>query len=103
MTTTAATPSNLPRAGGVLRITRSASVQFRIPFYFRVIRTLDWQTTDGWAWIDGYQLDSSGDAVERRQLYVQLRGLQGVNPTHFPAPASWPAAPVRKRARQSAR
>jgi len=30
---------------------------------FRVIRVHDWQTYDGWAWLDGYQLNSVGDAV----------------------------------------
>jgi hypothetical protein len=44
---------------------------------FRVIRVHDWQTADGWAWLDGYQLDSSGDAVERRSIFVQLVGLRG--------------------------
>jgi hypothetical protein len=43
---------------------------------FRVIRVHDWQTADGWAWLDGYQLDSSGDAVERRSIFVQLVGLR---------------------------
>jgi hypothetical protein len=43
---------------------------------FRVIRVHDWQTTEGWAWLDGYQLDSSGDAVERRSIFVQLGGLR---------------------------
>jgi hypothetical protein len=44
---------------------------------FRVIRVHDWQTADGWAWLDGYQLDSTGDAVERRSIFVQLTGLRG--------------------------
>jgi len=42
---------------------------------FRVIRVHDWQTYDGWAWLDGYQLNSARDAVERRSIYVQLQGL----------------------------
>lgn len=70
----------LPRSGDVLRVTRTASVQFGKPIMFRVIRVQDWQTADGWAWLDGYQLDSSGDAVERRSIYVQLRGLQRAQP-----------------------
>ena len=65
----------VPRSGDVLRVTRSASVQFVEPMMFRVIRVHDWQTSDGWAWLDGYELDSSGDAVERRSIYVQLHGL----------------------------
>jgi hypothetical protein len=65
----------VPRSGDVLRVTRSASVQFNEPMMFRVIRVHDWQTYDGWAWLDGYQLNSAGDAVERRSIYVQLHGL----------------------------
>jgi len=65
----------LPRSGEVLRVTKSASVQFSEPMMFRVIRVHDWQTSDGWAWLDGYQLNAIGDAVERRSIFVQLKGL----------------------------
>ena len=68
-----------PRSGDVLRVTRQASVQFTEPMMFRVIRVHDWQTVDGWAWLDGYELDSSGDAVERRSIFVELNGLQTAN------------------------
>jgi hypothetical protein len=73
----------LPRSGELLRITREASVQFVAPLLFRVIRVHDWSTYDGWAWLDGYELDSSGDAVARRSIFVQVRGLQ-----HLSAPAT---------------
>jgi hypothetical protein len=43
---------------------------------FRVIRVHDWPTYDGWAWLDGYQLNGAGDAVERRSIFVQIQGLQ---------------------------
>ena len=66
----------LPKTGDVLRVTRAASVQFVQPMLFRVIRVHDWQTYDGWAWLDGYQLNATGDAVERRSIFVQLQGLQ---------------------------
>ncbi|WP_344125752.1 hypothetical protein [Luedemannella flava] len=66
----------LPRSGDVLRVTRAASIQFNKPMMFRVIRVQDWQTYNGWAWLDGYQLNSVGDAVERRCIFVQLDGLQ---------------------------
>lgn len=66
----------LPRSGDVLRVTKAASVQFSQPMLFRVIRVHDWKTYDGWAWLDGYQLNSAGDAVERRSIFVQLNGLQ---------------------------
>ncbi|MDT4989031.1 MAG: hypothetical protein QOI74_3125 [Micromonosporaceae bacterium] len=68
-----------PRAGDVLRVTRAASVQFLEPILFRVIRIHDWQTYDGWIWLDGYQLNTVGDAVERRSIFVQLGGLQMAN------------------------
>jgi hypothetical protein len=66
----------LPRAGDVLRVTKAASVQFLEPMLFRVIRVHDWPTYDGWAWLDGYQLNGAGDAVERRSIFVQFKGLQ---------------------------
>ncbi len=68
----------LPRSGELLRITRDASVQFTSPLMFRVIRVHDWSTYDGWAWLDGYELDSTGDAVERRSIFVQVGGLERV-------------------------
>jgi hypothetical protein len=43
---------------------------------FRVIRVHDWSTYNGWAWLDGYELNSVGDAVERRSIFVQISGLQ---------------------------
>jgi hypothetical protein len=43
---------------------------------FRVIRVHDWPTYDGWVWLDGYQLDQSGDAVERRSIFVRIDGLE---------------------------
>ena len=66
----------LPKTGDVLRVTKAASVQFTQAMLFRVIRVHDWQTYDGWAWLDGYQLNTNGDAVERRSIFVQLQGLQ---------------------------
>ena len=71
----------LPRSGDVLCVTRAASVQFQHPMMFRVIRVHDWQTYDGWAWLDGYQLDAAGDAVERRSIFVQVNGLQRARPS----------------------
>ncbi|HEY0700153.1 MAG TPA: hypothetical protein VGD43_20400 [Micromonospora sp.] len=66
----------LPRSGDVLHVTRAASVQFIEPILFRVIRVHDWPTYDGWIWLDGYELNSAGDAVERRSIFVQQRGLR---------------------------
>jgi hypothetical protein len=39
----------------------------------------DWPTYTGWVWLDGYQLDESGDAVERRSIFVQVAGLRTVS------------------------
>lgn len=66
----------LPSSGEVLRVTRAASVQFAEPLVFRVIRVHDWPTYDGWIWLDGYELNTIGDAVARRSIFVQLTGLQ---------------------------
>lgn len=68
----------LPRSGDVLQVTRRASVQFASPILFRVIRVHDWPTYTGWVWLDGYQLNAAGDAVERRSIFVQTDGLRRV-------------------------
>jgi len=68
----------LPRSGDVLHVTRAASVQFVEPLFFRVIRVHDWPTYDGWVWLDGYELNAAGDAVERRSIFVQVSGLRQV-------------------------
>lgn len=67
-----------PRAGDILHVTREASVQFATPMMFRVIRVHDWPTYDGWLWLDGYQLNAAGDAIERRSIFVQQEGLHAV-------------------------
>ncbi|MEV0267422.1 hypothetical protein AB0H43_01420 [Hamadaea sp. NPDC050747] len=67
-----------PKAGDILHVTRDASVQFATPIFFRVIRVHDWPTYDGWLWLDGYQLNAAGDAVERRSIFVQGNGLRQV-------------------------
>jgi hypothetical protein len=51
---------------------------------FRVIRVHDWPTYEGWVWLDGYQLNAAGDAVERRSIFVQRAGLRTV-PDHSAA------------------
>jgi len=51
-------------------------VQFAAPLLFRVIRVHDWSTYDGWAWLDGYELNTAGEAVDRRSIFVQVNGLQ---------------------------
>ena len=73
-----------PKAGDILHVTREASVQFGTPIFFRVIRVHDWPTYDGWLWLDGYQLNAAGDAVERRSIFVQISGLRAVQQTAPP-------------------
>ncbi len=87
----------IPRSGDVLRITRAASVQFSTPMLFRVIRVHDWTTYTGWIWLDGYELNSRGDAVERRSIFVQVAGLQQAQLR------SAPAAPRRAAPAQTSR
>ena len=76
----------LPRSGDVLHVTRAASVQFLKPIAFRVIRVLDWPTYDGWLWLDGYELNAAGDAVNRRSIFVQQEGLRHVQAAPAPRP-----------------
>ena len=95
----------LPRSGDVLRVTRAASVQFATPMLFRVIRVHDWSTYNGWAWLDGYELNGVGDAVERRSIFVQLDGLLPAQPgpgnpapnRYRPVPGRGNAVPTRGR------
>ncbi|GAB3862026.1 hypothetical protein ACFPIJ_47100 [Dactylosporangium cerinum] len=68
--------SGLSHTGHVVRLSKAASVQFSNPILLRVIRVHDWQTYDGWCWLDGYQLSHCGDAVARRSVFVQIAGLQ---------------------------
>ncbi|NES16938.1 MULTISPECIES: hypothetical protein [Micromonospora] len=67
-------------SGDLFHVARAASVQFVRPIMFRVIRVLDWPTYDGWAWLDGYELNSAGDAAIRRSIFVQPAGLRKLAP-----------------------
>ncbi|HEX8346251.1 MAG TPA: hypothetical protein VF657_16150 [Actinoplanes sp.] len=71
-----------PRPGDVLKLTAQASVQFigSGALTMRVI-SIDSRTTYvGWAWLTGYVLDTHGNAVERREVFVQEAGLIWVDP-----------------------
>ncbi|SCL23042.1 hypothetical protein GA0070616_2654 [Micromonospora nigra] len=76
----------LPRSGDVLHVTRAASVQFLRPIMFRVIRVLDQPTYDGWLWLEGYELNAAGDAVNRRSIFVQREGLVRIKAAPEPRP-----------------
>lgn len=67
----------MPVAGEIVWVDHQASVQFRVrPILFRLIRVLPLDTYVGWVWLDGYELDQHGDAVERRSIWVQPAGLR---------------------------
>ncbi|MGC4895961.1 hypothetical protein [Micromonospora sp. DT31] len=64
------------KAGTLLRLDHAASVQFCRPITIRVIREIeDRHPYDGWAWIEAYELNAKGDAVAKRELFVQIAGL----------------------------
>ncbi len=68
------------RAGHMVRLDRRPFPQFVYPIKFRVIRILDRPTYDGWLWLEGYELDASGDALRKRQLFVKTEAVQPQNP-----------------------
>ncbi|MEU2986908.1 hypothetical protein ABZ647_21175 [Micromonospora aurantiaca] len=36
---------------------------------------------DGWTWIEAYELNAKGEAIAKRELFVQPAGLRWLNPT----------------------
>ncbi len=90
-------PPRQPQSGDLLRVTWNASVQFRVPILFRVARVVT-RVTDvpGWLWLDGYELDATGRAVEQRSIYVQTNGLEWPQ-TLPPQPARQPRNTSRAR------
>ncbi|GAB3970041.1 hypothetical protein GCM10027615_25590 [Plantactinospora veratri] len=86
-----------PRPGMVVRVGAAASVQFggQRALLFRVTQVSKKPTYHGWCWLTGYSLDEYGNAVRRREIYVQLAGLQ---PAHWrPAQRARVAIPPRRR------
>ncbi|MFI7426351.1 hypothetical protein ACIBPB_05145 [Micromonospora sp. NPDC049836] len=67
-----------PRAGDLLRIDGRASVQFagERALTVRVVAVCPRPTYAGWVWLTGYVLDRRGQAVARREVFVQLAGLR---------------------------
>jgi len=68
-------PPRLPAVGETLFIGPAASVQFSRPILIRVIAVNDQTSCDGWIYIDGYQITKTGQAIERRTIFVQAAGL----------------------------
>lgn len=86
-----------PQPGDVLRIDERASVQFRgdRALVFRVTAVPDRDTYDGWIWLAGYVLDQRGEAIERREVFVQLAGLRRLTPPRRLDPSRQPSLPTR--------
>lgn len=97
---TSSQPDNMPRPGRTYLVTRAASCQFVNPILFRLIRISDKPTYHGWAWLEGYQVNSQGAAILRREIFVQ--------PDHLfpgkicPAPAGPRATAATQRQEESA-
>lgn len=70
------------RPGDVLLVDRNASVQFAgdRALLLRVISVCDKPTYRGWCWLTGYVIDRTGQALERREIFVQTAGLRLVRP-----------------------
>ncbi|GIF74227.1 MULTISPECIES: GntR family transcriptional regulator [Asanoa] len=87
-----------PTVGQLLWIGRAASVQFALepfPFWLLQIHS-NWSTYDGWIWLDGDQLDDSGEVVLRRTIWVQLDGIRLAPAGHPGNRRAWrPAPPMR--------
>ncbi|MFY1688046.1 hypothetical protein [Plantactinospora sp. WMMB782] len=70
----------LPQVGHLVRIDGRASVQFAgdRALLMRVVRLDPRPTYYGWCWLTGHVLDLSGEAIQRRDVYVQVAGLRRV-------------------------
>lgn len=68
----------VPKPGDVLLVDRQASVQFdgARSLVFRVTVVSKQPTYYGWVWLTGYVLDRHGQAIERREIFVQHDGLR---------------------------
>lgn len=67
-----------PQPGDLLRVDGRASVQFAgdRALTFRVVSVGPKLTYTGWIWLTGYVIDRRGQAVDRRELFVQVAGLR---------------------------
>ncbi|MFV2094510.1 hypothetical protein ACFHW1_03325 [Micromonospora sp. LOL_014] len=67
-----------PEVGDVVHIAGRASVQFAgsRAVILRVTAVCRKPTYEGWCWLTGYVLDRHGEAVERREVFVQRDGLR---------------------------
>jgi hypothetical protein len=84
----------VPKPGDVLHVGNDASVQFSgdRSLLFRVIKVCDRPTYEGWVWLTGYAIDRAGNAVDRREIYVQRAGLRLINAASASTAARPPSA-----------
>lgn len=80
------------RCGDVIRVDGRASVQFAgsRALTLRVLRVDEKPTYYGWCWLTGYVLDLNGEAVDKREIFVQPAGLRRL-PQRVPAAVRQPA------------
>ncbi|WP_018353545.1 hypothetical protein [Longispora albida] len=72
--------------GDVVRLTKAASPQFGSPLVLRLTKISERRSSvSGWAWIEGYQLDTAGQAITKRTVFVNLAGISPVGPRRVPA------------------
>ncbi|WP_444947138.1 hypothetical protein [Micromonospora ureilytica] len=83
-----------PSPSDLLVIDGRASVQFAgdRALTFRVVSVCDRPTYQGWVWLTGYVLNRRGNAIAKREIFVQLAGLR---------PSTVPAAPAGRGAGRS--
>jgi hypothetical protein len=82
-------PIRQPRTGDLVGLTAAASVQFGgdRATLFKVIRVDPRPTYAGWVWLIGYTIDEQGNAIERREVFVQIAGLVFMTPDSSRRPA----------------
>ncbi|TDB73342.1 hypothetical protein E1182_21405 [Micromonospora sp. KC721] len=91
----------VPAPGDLVLIDRRASVQFGgdRALWLRVSSVCEKPTYHGWVWLTGYSTDlATGKALARREVYVQIAGLQIQRRTPESAPPR-NVAPVMRRRR----
>jgi hypothetical protein len=65
------------KPGTVVRVGRAANFRYLArSVRIRLVRVEREPTSEELVWIDGYVLDETDEAIERRQLIVRLAGLR---------------------------
>jgi hypothetical protein len=88
-----------PQPGDLLIIDGRASVQFAgdRALLLRVTTVSQAPTYHGWTWLTGYAVDQSDQAIEKREVYVQLAGVAPATAGSVPAPRARPAPAAARR------